>query len=668
MLNLFFQRRFLSACGAFLLLFLALHDGYSQAAKNGTAKPKSAPKNYTKHVLPILNKFCMDCHDAETSEGELNFEAYLKAHKAESVPDLWERVAQMVEMGEMPPREKKQPTQLERDTILAWIKQLGDKWDSGAFGKDPGRTTLRRLNKFEYHYTIRNLFGLPIRSSNHFRFPPDSSGEAGFDNNADALYLSPILMENYTKAASWIVLNIYRYAGSRQRYLFVRPDKNISPEKAASTVIKAWGLRIFRRPIKKDEHDRLLALFKEEIGTKKSYDEAMKRPLLSMLMSPSFLYRAEEKINNSSKPYRIDDFALASRMSYFIWSSTPDDRLLELAATGKLHQPGVVTIEVRRMLEDQKAYSLATRFAGVWLGWEKLRVMDPDPKKFPSFTRELRVALYHESSFFFQHLLKNNGSAYDLLHCNYSFLNETSARHYGISGVKGPEVRKVTLKDPRRGGILGMGSVLTTTSLPLRTSPSVRGNFILTQILGTPPPEPPADVSLLPDDDRAVRATTFRKSLEQHRTDRNCKSCHERVDPLGFGLENFDAIGRWRTHQNDKPVDANGVLPDGRKFSSPAGLKKILLEEKENFIHVMVDKLLSYALGRDLSPYDRQSIHAISRKVIADNGRINTAIFEVVRSYPFQYRKEDIPSRKALPAGKKPSKQGKKRPQTKRSK
>ncbi|MEM9480694.1 MAG: DUF1592 domain-containing protein [Verrucomicrobiota bacterium] len=595
---------------------------------------------FEREIVPLIENYCLDCHDAETGEGELDFEVYLTEAEAIHEPDLWDSVAQVVEMGEMPPRDKSnQPSDAEREKIIAWVRDLGARWDDGEMGQDPGRTTIRRLNKNEYNYTIRDLFGMRIRPADNF--PEETGGESGFDNNADALFLPSLLMENYVEAASVIVEGVYANSKSRSNYLFARPTGAGGAEGAARKTLSAWASRAYRRPVENEELDSLMRIFAGEMKAGKRYDEAMQKPLLAILISSKFLYRAEQE-ESSRDPYQVDDFDLATRLSYFIWSSMPDKELFGLALKGELSKPEVLEAQVMRMLQDEKARSLSMHFAGQWFGWEQLRSRaNPDEDRFPQFTFDLRVALYRESAEFFHHLLQSNASIFDLIDSDYTFLNERLVKHYGISGVSGSQLQKVSLTDPNRGGVLGMGSVLTATSLPLRTSPAVRGKYVLAQLLGTPPPEPPMNVEQLPDDDQAIEAMTFREALAQHREDINCKACHEVIDPIGFGLESFDAIGRWRTTQNGLPLDTEGVMPDGTKFSSPADLKKTILSRKDLFTRNMAEKLLSYALGRDLSPYDRPAVAEITEKVLADGGKIHTAFVEVAKSYPFRYRRND---------------------------
>ncbi|MFC5049545.1 DUF1592 domain-containing protein [Rubritalea spongiae] len=595
---------------------------------------------YEGGIIPILERKCMECHDETTEEGDVNFELYLTQSSASMHPELWETVSQVIKLGQMPPPDHEdQLTENEIERIHAWSNKLTAKWDAGEMGADPGKTTIHRLNKNEYNYTIRDLFKLNIRPADNF--PEDGGGEGGFDNNADALYLPPLLVENYFKSASTIVDTIYANSETRSRYLFTGPSPKLPLEKAAQTILKYWSTYIYRKPANEQELARLVSLFKEEYPKTKRFDEAMKMPLYAMLISPNFLYRST-LTEAQDQPYPIDDFELASKLSYFLWSSMPDRELFQLASKGELSNEDVLEAQVKRMLLDEKAKALGMHFGGQWFGWELLRsTANPDVEKFPEFTFQLRVLLYQESMMFFNELIKENGSAYQFLDSNYAYLNETLAKFYKIPGVSGNELRRVELSDKNRGGVLGMGSVLTATSLSLRTSPSIRGAFVLKDMLGVNLPDAPMNIPQLPEDDREVVGSTFREVLDQHRNDPNCKNCHAEIDPIGFGLESFDPIGRFRTHNNGEPVDIGGTLPDGTEFTTPSDLKNILIERKEQFARNMIEKMLSYALGRDLTPFDRPVVKKITEKVIADDAKIHTAFIEIVKSYPFRNRRSD---------------------------
>jgi len=364
-------------------------------------------------------------------------------------------------------------------------------------------------------------------------------------------------------------------------------------------------------------------------------------PLFGMLISPNFLYRTTFA-EKPSEVYALNDFELASKLSYFLWSSMPDKELFRLAQKGELSKEEVLIAQTKRMLADDRAQSLGKHLGGQWFGWEDLRgAVNPDEKKFPEFDINLRIALYQESSMFFNHLVKSNGSIYDFLDSDYTFLNARLARFYKLPPVNGNNLRLVKLEDKNRGGVLGMGSVLTSTSLALRSSPSNRGAYVLRDVLGIPLPEPPMDVEPLPADDRNLGKLSIRESLEEHRTNPDCRSCHSEIDPIGFGLEAFDAIGRFRTHQNGVKIDVSGIMPDGTEFSSPVELRAALSKNKELFAKNTAKKFLTYALGRELSPYDRPVVKQISDEIINNDGSIQTGIIEVVKSYPFRNYRGD---------------------------
>ena len=322
----------------------------------------------------------------------------------------------------------------------------------------------------------------------------------------------------------------------------------------------------------------------------------------------------------------------------------PDAELFRLAGEGKLHDPATLEAQTRRLLQDQKARAFAENFAGQWLRVNELKTFaQPDPRMFPEFTPALRDALLAEPIEFFHALVREGGSLLRVLDADYTFANETLAKHYGLEGVSGDAFQRVAFKDRNRGGALTMGAVLTLTSYPRRTSPVLRGKWVLEQILGTPPPPPPAMIKSLPPDDRPHGGRTFRQQHEQHRADPNCMGCHKRLDPPGFGLENFDAIGRWRTMIADQPVDASGEFAGGEKFNGPAELKALLLARKDIFARTVAEKMFAYALNRGLESYDVPTVRRTVKTLAQSDYRIDTLILEIVKSYPFQHRRGTAP-------------------------
>ncbi|MEM9080632.1 MAG: DUF1592 domain-containing protein [Verrucomicrobiota bacterium] len=590
--------------------------------------------DFEENIVPILEKYCTDCHNEVDDEGNLDLEYMLDPKVAEGHPGLWERVAKTAEMDIMPPAKKKtRPEALERALLMGWGLQIGLRWDNEVMGTNPGRTTIRRLNKNEYNYTIRDLFGLKIRPAD--KFPEDSLGEGGFDNDADALFLPALLMENFLEAAAKVTEAIYASRELRETYL-----RNAGIDaSAARKVFSYWTPRIYRRHVETEEVDRLVSVYEAARERGLSHQDAMRDPLIMMLVSPSFLYRSELPIAGGGKVVGLNDFELANRLSYFLWASMPDQELFRVASQKRLSEPEVLEEQVIRMLKDPKSRALSMHLGGQWFGWEKLRTTaNPDTKKFPEFDFGLRVDLYRESVKFFGNLLEENGSLFDLIDSNYGFLNERLAKHYGVEGVEGKEFRRVEFLDPRRGGVLGMGSVLVATSKPMRTSPSVRGSFVLEYLLDDPPPSPPMDVEQLPADDQGLKTATFRETLDEHRDNPSCRACHALIDPLGFGLEGFDAIGRWRTESNGYPIDMTGTMPGGKSFAGPAELKALLMGQKKDFARNAAKKFLSYALGRELTPFDRPTTRKISEEVMADGGRIHTLVLGIVRSEAFLNR------------------------------
>jgi hypothetical protein len=492
------------------------------------------------------------------------------------------------------------------------------------------------LTRRQYNNTVRDLLGVDTHPAQ--AFPADGGGGGGFDNNASTLFIPPILLEKYLEAADAVLA-----AADPSRYLTVCPGPDIPEETAARRSIAAFARQAFRRPVDDDEVERLMSLFRHAAARGNRFDAAVRLALKAALVSPSFLYLVERNRSDADEPYRVSDHELACRLSYFLWSSMPDRELSDLAGAGGLHEPTVLEGQVRRMLADPKARALAEDFGGQWLRSGNLaELADPDRGLFPEFTPELRDAMAEEPVAFFHALLREDRSVLDLLDSDYTYLNELLARHYGIPGVTGPEFRRVALKDRSRGGVLGMAAVLTLTSYPRRTSPVLRGKWVLEELLGTPPPPPPAMVKALPADDRVRDGMTFRQRLELHRKDANCASCHARLDPLGFGLENFDVLGRWRDQIRDLPVDAAGTLTAGENFTGPEELKAILKGTKKvPFVRNLVERMLAYALRRGVEYYDQPAVKQVTAELEANEYRATALAVAVALSYPFQYRRNE---------------------------
>jgi len=369
-------------------------------------------------------------------------------------------------------------------------------------------------------------------------------------------------------------------------------------------------------------------------------EQGIQTALTALLVSPDFLFRIERDAEptNPAAVHRISDIELASRLSYFLWSTMPDDTLLDLAERGKLRDSAVLDAQVTRMLADPKAFAMAENFAGQWLEVRNLDSIKPDPQKFPAWAPELRDAMRTETQMFFDSILRQNRPISEFLTARYTFLNELLARFYGIDSVKGMDFRRVDLQTPQRGGILSHASVLTVTSYPTRTSVVLRGRYILENILGSPPPAPPANVPPL-DEDAAGVVQSLRQQMEQHRANPSCAVCHSKIDPLGFALENYDAIGKWRAMDGKFPIDTAGMLPDGTRFMGPSDFRDALTTRMPQFAESLTHKMLVYALGRGLESYDRRSINTIVRNSEARGYTLQALILEIVHSLPFQSRR-----------------------------
>ncbi|MCU1257614.1 MAG: hypothetical protein JWO80_499 [Bryobacterales bacterium] len=407
----------------------------------------------------------------------------------------------------------------------------------------------------------------------------------------------------------------------------------------ARRILAPLAHRAFRRPVSPNELDHLAALVKLAQDHGDSFETGMRVALEGILMSPNFLFRIErDSQDQPGVAHPVSDTELASRLSYFLWSSMPDDELLALAGKGRLHAPGVLEAQVRRMLADRKSHALVENFGGEWLQTRNLDVLKPDPVRFPEFDPELREDMRTETQMFFGAIVKDDRSILEFLDGRFTFLNERLAKHYGISGVEGSEFRRRELDGVQRSGVLTQASVLTVSSYPTRTSPVIRGKWVLENLLNTPPPPPPPDVPAL-DETAAGTTVSLRQQLEAHRANATCAGCHSRMDPLGFGLENYDAIGRWRSADGKFPIDASGVLPNGKAFTGAAELKTILKGDQSAFVRALTDKMLTYALGRGLETYDRPAVEKIAKSVEADGFRFSRLIQATVDSVPFQMRR-----------------------------
>jgi len=441
---------------------------------------------------------------------------------------------------------------------------------------------------------------------------------------------------------------------SRRKVFVCRPANASEEVGCARKILSTLARSAYRRPVTPSDLETLLTFYQSGRNQGGSFDAGIERALRLILSNPEFVFRFERDPSAlaAGASYRIDDLELASRLSFFLWSSIPDDELLTLASAGKLSDPATLDGQVRRMLADPRAESLATSFAAQWLYLRNLKNIAPNPDDFPDFDDNLRQSMLTETQMFFESVVNEDRNVLDLLNADYTFVNERLARHYGIANVYGPRFRRVTLDDQTRRGLLGQGSILTVTSYATRTSPVLRGKWILSNILGTPPPPPPPNVPALKDNDEGGKILSVRERMEEHRKSAACASCHKIMDPLGFSLENFDAIGKWRAKSEDgAPIDASGVLLDGSKVDGPATLRAALMSRPDVFVSTLTEKLLTYALGRGVDYNDEPAVRAIVARAAADRYRFSDLVAGIVKSPPFRMKIKAEPESASLPVG-----------------
>lgn len=605
-----------------------------------------APSDHARHTSKLFENYCFDCHSNDATEANLNIENLLKNRPLIRNRSQWQRIFQVLELGAMPPDYMPQPTEIEREHLLTELDAEIVRFDYSQID-NPGYEPARRLTHRQFNNTIRDLFGVDVKPAD--RFPEELTGRSGFDNSANTLFLQPSLMERYIAAAEGVIARVLpekpttaEHLRTREVVLIAQPGEATSEDDAAQAVLDRFLLRAYRRPPTTDELASVLRLYDRARGEGLDFEDAIRSVLSAILISPKFLFRIEAS-GPVTEAYRVSDWELASRLSYFLWASMPDDELFELAERGALSDEGVLAKQVRRMLADPKALELGHSFAAQWfstrLVGNRIRL---DPIDNPWCTDTLMDAMRDETAMFFVSLLRDNRPISELVGANYTYLNEELARTlYRIDGVEGVEMRRVELNDPNRGGILSQPAVLTVTSSHFDTSPIKRGIFVLDQLLGTPPPPPPPDAGEISPKIEEIEDLSYREKLELHSSDASCRACHAQIDPFGFALENFDYFGRWRDYYGRRQtIDNSALLESGARFSGPSGLKNFLLSARhEEMVRQATQKLLAYALGRQLEYYDEPAIRAIEASLEADDYRFQTLLQGIVASYPFQYRK-----------------------------
>jgi mono/diheme cytochrome c family protein len=588
----------------------------------------------------FLKSYCLNCHGGKAGVSGLisSVSTYETLQKS---PATWETILTRVRNVEMPPKGAPTPDIESRESFTNWIRQALIT-EACAEGMTPGPAPVRRLNRTQYASSIRDLLNLHVDVSG--ALPADGAGGEGFDNAAETLFLSPIHAEKYLDAAKSALNYAAKDPRSRAKFLIAKPGPDTTPEQAAWQILEAFVPRAFRRPAKPGELTVYMALFASKQKNRATFDDAILYALSGVLISPQFLFRAEPP-NPTPQPRLLDNYSLATRLSYFLWNSTPDSLLLALAAEGKLNDPEILKGQIARMLRSPKSFDFAENFVEQWLGTRTLgQTTRPDAKLFPAYARdaELQGDIRLQPVLFFRELLMNDLSLLNLIDSKFTIATRKLQKLYGPDVLpptkQTSNPQRVELADgSNRGGLLGMSAILAVSSHPQRTSPVLRGKWLLDAILGTPPPSPPANVPPL-EEPSGAKPQTIRELLTQHRANAVCASCHSRIDPLGFALENYDALGVWRTTDAGKPVDATGELPDGTKFEGPAQLKAVLLARKDLFLRNLTNKMLGYSLGRGLNRRDACVVNDILARVEAANFSAQTLIQAVVLSMPFQYQ------------------------------
>ena len=620
-----------------LALLLALPCGAEPTGEADFATLQAdAKKSFKEVVTPFVDNYCTRCHGQNRQKGGINFGPALKKPGESASSKRWKQAVAIVKSHDMPPEdEEKQPTNEERQKFLDGISKI--KFLST---KDPGPFVIRRLTKVEYGNTLHDLFGVDRAVADEL---PDEVFGEGYLNT-----LSPLQSEQYLAIANEALNRVLGPKDGRptrtQKRLFGQPPGPGADERAAARkVARSLARNAYRRPPSEEELDVLLRVFDLARENRLTYPAALRLTLKAVLVSPQFLFitpATEPESGRAIVP--LDDYQLASRLSYLLWATMPDAELSALADRGNLHEPAVLKAQAKRLLEDPRSRALFDGFGSQWLGLGSLATKTFDATKFPQMTGAMRGAMYDEARLFFENIVRENRSVVSLLDADYTFLNGTLAALYGLDKkVTGPRWRKVQLTDANRGGILGMPGILAVTSFPNRTSPVKRGIWVLEQVLGEQVPTQPPNVPALDKQDKqTVENLTLRQRTELHRKDAVCANCHKVLDPIGFGLENFDAIGRWRDQDDSGgPIDAAGELPGGKHFTSPKELKTIIAARTDDLARNVTEKLLAYALCRQLEGYDEIVVDQLMETIASDGYRMQTLISEIVTSYPFAHRR-----------------------------
>lgn len=626
-----------AALGCALILSLVspcLAETDGESAEEAALRA-DARETFKEKVEPFVKTYCTRCHGGGRAKANVNFEVALKEPGRGAAFLHWKKAVANVKLHDMPPEDAaKQPTDQERLQFIEWIGKL--RYLSP---RNPGPFVIRRLSKVEYANTLHDLYG--VKTSMVDSLPDEVIGE-GYLNS-----ISPMQSELFLEIANDVVEQIVAPEGKAptavQKRLFgEEPPEGADLRKAARRIARSLARDAYRRPASEAELDVLVDVYDLARENKLNHTASLGLMFKAVLVSPQFLFITPATEVRSDEPIvRLDDHQLASRLSYLLWSAPPDAELSALADMGELHKPETLRDQAERLLMHPRARALFDGFGAQWLRVNGLERQVFDPDLFPQMTPALRKAMMNESRLFFESIVRENQRIIRFVDSDYTFVNEPLARLYDLEqSIQGPGMRRVKLENPNRGGILGMSATLAATSFPDRTSPVRRGVWVLEQILGERVPPPPPDVPELEEQEHeSVEGLTLRQRTELHTADPVCANCHRVLDPIGFGLENFDAIGRWR-EKNDAGVaiDSAGKLPTGAAFSNPAELKRLLAAREADLARNFAERLMAHALGRQLEGYDEIVIDRLMARIAGDEYRVRTIITEVITSYLFTHR------------------------------
>ncbi|QDV55255.1 DUF1592 domain-containing protein [Rosistilla oblonga] len=638
----------LFAFSGMLAIAVALTFGHSSASAVDAKALEKWKKDFNESVLPIIESRCIECHRGKDADGEFDLAKFPSGEEVAKQMGIWERVGKRVRLKEMPPEGSPQLNDEQKSAFHRWLdsqpkedlcSQIANE-ETQAWYR--GVVMSRRLTRTEYLNAVRDATGVAVDP--RFEIPSDGAGGEGFDTNGDSLFTSPIHVEQYLAVADDVIGRAIADPASTENapLQLTLPGKTadgteLSAEQAARTTLGRFAWRAWRRPVANEEVDRLMQLFAAVQANGKDYKQSIAEPLKAVLLSPNFMFVVESE-SAAGGVQRLTPHQLAMRLSLFLWSSIPDEQLLARADAGELDTPEQIIAETRRMLDDPKARYLGENFGLQWININNLLTnIRPDAEVYPEYNRQLAEDLREEAILTIANVFREDRSLLELIDAPYVYANDRIAKHYGLNAADGADWQAIDAGETGRGGVLTLGATLMATSYPRRTSPVLRGRWLLEDILGSRVPPPPPGVPAL-EAAETEKVVSLRERLEIHRKNPECASCHNRMDPLGFGLENFDALGRWRESENGFTIDAGGKLPSGESFTGPSELKKVVLKRSHDFEKHFVKKLLGFALGRGLNKFDQCVIEDCMKALKEQDHRAAAIIETIVVSYPFQHR------------------------------